>query len=101
MKWVFLPGLDGAGEFFEPFLKFLPSEIEPLVFAYPAREKLDYDELLEWVLQQLPENEPFLVVAESFVVLLAVKLGRSESKDMVVAVVSGSFIRSHFTIVHY
>ena len=94
MKWVFLPGLDGAGEFFEPLLKFLPSEIEPLVFAYPARENLDYDELLEWILPQLPENEPFLVVAESFGGPLAVKLTRSEPKGMVGAVVSASFIRS-------
>src|SRR5690625_755853 len=92
MKWVFLPGLDGAGIFFEPFLKVLPKEIEPVVFAYPGEEKLDYDQLFEWLLPQLPKGEPFLVIAESFGGPLAVRLAAAGPAGMVGAVVSASFV---------
>lgn len=94
MRWVFLPGLDGAGAFFEPFVQILPAEVEPMILAYPAEERLGYEELLEWLLPKLPANEAFLLVAESFGGPLAVKLARTEPRGMVGAVVSASFVRS-------
>lgn len=92
MKWVFLPGLDGAGIFFEPFLRALPEEIEPVTVAYPAKKRMGYEELLSWLLPQLPQEEPFLVVAESFGGPLAVRVAAEEPKGMIGAVVSASFV---------
>lgn len=93
MKWIFLPGMDGSGEFFEPFLKTLPEGVEVETVGFPAEEKLGYDELLSWLLPRLPKDEPFLVVAESFSGPLAVRLAAEEPAGMVGAVVSASFVR--------
>lgn len=93
MKWIFLPGLDGSGAFFEPFLKVLPEGVEPEPIAFPAEEKWGYDELFEWLRGKLPKQEPFLIVAESFSGPLAVRLAAAEPTGMVGAVVCASFVR--------
>lgn len=94
MKWIFLPGLDGSGFFFEPFLRVLPGDIEPVTIAFPPEERWGYGELFEWLLPQLPTEEPFLIVAESFSGPLAVRVAASEPKGMVGAVISASFVRN-------
>lgn len=94
MKWIFLPGMDGSGTFFEPFLKVLPKDVEPVTVAFPAQEKYGYDELLEWLLPRLPRQEPFLVVAESFSGPLGVRLAASGPAGMIGAVISASFVRN-------
>ncbi len=65
MKVVLLPGLDGTGVLFEPFIEALPYTIDPLIISYPPNAKLSYEELTELVMSQLPE-EKFILVAESF-----------------------------------
>lgn len=65
MKLVLLPGLDGTGILFKPFIEALPDTIEPLVISYPANAKLSYGELTEFVISRLPQ-EKFILVGESF-----------------------------------
>lgn len=43
---VLLPGMDGTGFLFEPFVNALPSGINPIVVAYPTNKPLSYKELL-------------------------------------------------------
>lgn len=93
MKWIFLPGLDGSGAFFEPFLRVLPEDVEAVPIGFPAGEKWGYEELFDWLLGRLPADEPFLVVAESFSGPLAVRLAAAEPKGMIGAVVCASFVR--------
>ena len=38
---VLLPGLDGTGELFQPLLRALPNELQPIVLSYPNRDQLD------------------------------------------------------------
>lgn len=66
MKLVLLPGLDGTGALFKPFIDSLPPEIEPLVVSYPPDEKLSYGELSNHVMSQLPKDEEYLLIGESF-----------------------------------
>lgn len=94
MKWIFLPGMDGSGKFFEPFLKVLPVRVTPVTLAFPRAEKLGYEELFEWLLPRLPRDERFLVVAESFSGPLAVRLASIGPPGMIGAVISTSFVRN-------
>lgn len=63
---VLLPGMDGTGQLFEPFVACLPSGISAKVVSYPAHEKLGYEALVEHVLHLLPRNEPFALLGESY-----------------------------------
>lgn len=93
-RWIFLPGMDGTGEFFAPFLRHLPASVEAVPMRYPGNEPLGYDELFSFVRERLPVEEPFLVVAESFSGPLAVRLAASQPPGMIGAVVSASFVRN-------
>ena len=49
MRLVLLPGLDGTGELFHPFLKALPSRLTSQVVSYPTEQCLTYKELVPFV----------------------------------------------------
>lgn len=63
---VLLPGMDGTGALFAPFLRALPGWITPLVVAYPTDRPLDYQGHLEIVMAALPTDQPFVLLGESF-----------------------------------
>jgi len=65
MKIVLLPGLDGTGTLFDPFINALPADIDTQVISYPVDIKLTYEDLLTLVMQNLP-TEDFILVGESF-----------------------------------
>lgn len=62
---VLLPGMDGTGELFQPFLSCLPVSERTLIIRYPSATEMSYDELEAYVLDHLP-NQPFTLIAESF-----------------------------------
>jgi surfactin synthase thioesterase subunit len=62
---VLLPGLDGTGTMFAPFVAELPPWIEPVVLDYPA-EPLGYADLARRLATRLPEDRPFFLLGESF-----------------------------------
>lgn len=62
---VLLPGMDGSGLLFAPFLRSLPDWIRPLVVSYPGDKPLDYAGHLEYVMAALP-TAPFVILGESF-----------------------------------
>lgn len=65
MKIVLLPGLDGTGELFEPFVNSLPGNLKIQIISYKRHSKQSYKELVDFVITQLP-NEEFILIAESF-----------------------------------
>lgn len=69
-----LPGLDGSGELFAPFIEHIPQNYSVQVIRYPANPKLDWLDLAAEVEQQLPINGPILLIAESFAGPIAVHL---------------------------
>lgn len=75
---VLLPGLDGTGALFAPFLRAWNRRPPPVVIDCPRERFLDYDGALDCVLARLPDSVPLVVVAESFSgpvgVALAVRL---------------------------
>lgn len=90
MKLVLLPGLDGTGELFEPFLQALPITLKVQVIAYPNREQ-NYTELTEFVLSQLP-NEDFVLLGESFSGYIAYQVALQKPAHLRKVVFVASFI---------
>lgn len=65
-KWVFLPGLDGTGLLFDPILESLPSGIRATVVRYPCQAPANAAYLGKLIEASLPQNEPYVLLAESF-----------------------------------
>ena len=63
---ILLPGLDGTGLLFEPFLRSFPHPEQVIVIKYPSSKKLDYNELADYVKKQIPDSKDFILLAESF-----------------------------------
>ncbi len=74
MRLILLPGLEGTGTLFQPFIRCLPSGVEAQVIAYPKQTPLTYVDLEELVRQKLPRDQPYFIVAESFSGPLGVRL---------------------------
>jgi len=63
MKIVLLPGMDGTGKLFAPFLHLLSTST--IIIPFPQSGSQSYEFLASYVETQLP-NEKFIIVAESF-----------------------------------
>lgn len=63
---LLLPGLDGTGMIFEPLLTYLPEEIEAQVVRYPGDRPMSFQDHVAFARKQLPEDKPFVLLAESF-----------------------------------
>ena len=72
MKLLLLPGMDGTGELFSDLRDTLAGESEPVVIRYPSNKELSFYELAELVQKCFPVEEPFVIIAESFSVPVAV-----------------------------
>lgn len=71
---VLLPGMDGTGLLFADFLSALGERFPTRVVRYPTDKPLSYDALRTHVASALPEDAPFVILAESFSGPLAISL---------------------------
>ncbi|MEK7485026.1 MAG: hypothetical protein AABZ60_11925 [Planctomycetota bacterium] len=94
-KIVLLPGLDGTGKLFEPFLKTCPEILDPVVISFPTQKFLPYSELENWVLERIPKPDPFLLLAESFSGPLAIRLTQRLGSELLGLVLCNTFIQPH------
>jgi pimeloyl-[acyl-carrier protein] methyl ester esterase len=92
MKLILLPGLDGTGILFKPFLAVASADIEPHVVAYPTQVPLGYDDLLPLVQRALPTTEPFVLLGESFGGPLALHIAAQCPHNLRGLILAGSFI---------
>jgi len=93
MKIVLLPGLDGTGVLFKPFIDALPNEIDIQVISYPPNTKLSYQQLTEFVMNQLPK-EQFILVGESFSGYIAYQVSLCKPKNLKLVVFVATFLES-------
>ena len=89
---VLLPGLDGTGLMFEPFLKALP-DFETRVVAYPPA-LVSYAACLHHARTHLPKDRPFLLLGESFSGPVALALAAERPEGLVAVVLCGTFARN-------
>jgi pimeloyl-ACP methyl ester carboxylesterase len=71
---LMLPGLDGTGNLFEPLLQALGDQWPSRVMRYPANPGWGYAELLTWLQDHIPNDQPLFILAESFSGPLAIEL---------------------------
>ncbi|MEK8029943.1 alpha/beta fold hydrolase [Ideonella sp. DXS29W] len=63
---VLLPGMDGTGDLFEPFLAAWGPATPVQVLRYPLDRAAGYDELIAFAREALPTQHDFVLVGESF-----------------------------------
>ena len=66
MNFLLLPGLDGTGRLFGPFVLRAPEEASCTVASYPVDRELSYPECADLIAASFLPDEPFVIVAESF-----------------------------------
>lgn len=93
---VLLPGLDGTGILYAPFLKALPDNFYADVIDYPTHEIKDYVALRQDIVHALPQKEPFVLVAESFAGPLALQIAGKGIPNLRGIVLSASFIHNPY-----
>ncbi len=91
---LLLPGFDGSGRLFAPFLAAAPPGFEPRVVALPSDAPRGYDELVAWLADRLPTDRPYSLVAESFSGPLAIRIASRQPKLLTHLVLVATFLRS-------
>lgn len=71
---VLLPGMDGTGELFQPFVAAVGQACDIVVLTYPCDIPLNYGELQAIARQSLPTDRPFVLLGESFSGPIAIAL---------------------------
>ena len=70
----------------------LPSGVETSVITYPPDEMSGYQQLTDYVVAQLPENEEFVLLAESFSGPIAYAIALRQPENMTSVVFVASFL---------
>jgi pimeloyl-[acyl-carrier protein] methyl ester esterase len=91
---ILLPGMDGTGELFAPFLAAAKGDFKTVVVKYPTTKPLAYAELTSLVESQLPTGEPFVLLAESFSGPIAVSVARRKPNGLTGLVLCAAFVRN-------
>jgi pimeloyl-ACP methyl ester carboxylesterase len=91
---VLLPGMDGTGIQFEPFIHALGDDIKAQVISYPSDKPLDYNDLTVFVENSLPQHEKFLLLGESFSGPVAISVAAARPPGLVGIILCCSFVRN-------
>ena len=91
MKVVLLPGLDGTGLLFQPLIEALSVDIDVVVISYPKFKKQSYEELIDFVIARLPE-ENYILVGESFSGNIAYNIAKTNPKHLMSVIFVVSFL---------
>jgi pimeloyl-ACP methyl ester carboxylesterase len=94
MTLVLLPGLDGTGDLFAPFVEALGPGVDCIVLRYPPDQPLGYLELEAQVRAALPTDRPYVLLGESFSGPLAASLAASAPPGLCGLVMCVSFVRN-------
>jgi len=91
---VLLPGMDGTGTLFADLVAELPQALRPVVVAYPADLPLGYPDLVRFVRERLPHDEPFILLGESFSGPVAVALAAARPAGLAGLILCCTFVRN-------
>jgi pimeloyl-ACP methyl ester carboxylesterase len=98
VRLLLLPGLDGTGALFEPFLQSLSADIVPEVIHYPTREPLDYDALEAVVARRIPAAGAYALLGESFSGPLALRLASRRLGELAGVVLVATFVTNPLSL---
>jgi pimeloyl-ACP methyl ester carboxylesterase len=91
---VLLPGMDGTGIFFEDVAAALRPEFNPIIVAYPNDPSLGYVELEALARAALPQNDPYLILGESFGGPIAISIAASNPPGLLGLILCVTFARN-------
>lgn len=91
---VLLPGMDGSGLLFKPFVTALAGKLDVRVIRYPASDPLSYGELEELARSSLPGTEPLVLLGESFSGPIAVSLAAAMPNRVKGLILCCTFVRN-------
>lgn len=91
---ILLPGMDGTGRLFQPFIDVMGSTFKIKAIQYPPDQAMGYQALLANVRCQLPANEPYVVLGESFSGPLAVELATESNPLLLGLILCCTFVRN-------
>lgn len=86
--------MDGTGELFAPLAAALPGDIQPHPIAYPTDRALNYAQLVDLVLPQLPRDTPYVILGESFSGPVAIGLAHRRPPALAGVILCVTFARS-------
>lgn len=91
---VLLPGMDGTGELFAPFLAALSGEFDVRVVKYPGDHCGGYDELEALARSAIPDDRPYVLLGESFSGPIAISIAASAPGKLSGLVLCCTFARN-------
>lgn len=91
---ILLPGMDGTGELFAPFIRALSQNINTIVVSYPSDEILSYAQLTKLASAQIPPNQSYMLLGESFSGPIAIALAAEASSQLKGLILSCTFARN-------
>jgi pimeloyl-ACP methyl ester carboxylesterase len=97
MRLVLLPGLDGTGLLFARLLGELGSRVDSTVVHYPADQALNYAEHENIARCFLPNDEPYVLLGESFSGPVAISIAASHPPLLAGLILCCSFARNPVT----
>jgi pimeloyl-ACP methyl ester carboxylesterase len=93
-RLVLLPGLDGTGNLFAPFVEALPEGLEGQIVRYPASHILSSSELAQLLKSATAGSGPFVLLAESFSSPLAIEWAATNPQNLRGLVICAGFASS-------
>ncbi len=93
---VLLPGMDGTGTLFKEFVLRLPAGIDAKIIRYPDNKFLTYEQLAELAISVVPDNEPYVIIAESYSGPVAALLAANPVGDLRAVIFASSFVSFPF-----
>lgn len=91
---VLLPGMDGTGLLFAPFVSKLGNDIRSMAISYPPEQFLDYPALVAHVRERLPNEGPFFLLGESFSGPVAISIAADAPNNLRGLILCASFARN-------
>jgi len=91
MNVVLLPGLDGTGTLFAPFVRNAPDWATPVAISYDRDKVQDYEKLAGNVYKEIDRGQPFILVGESFSGPVALLVATRLPENLVGVVLCASF----------
>lgn len=91
---ILLPGMDGTGELFGPFIDALGGEFDVQVVRYPAGHCGGYEGLEEIARAAIPLDQPYILLGESFSGPVAISIAASSPGKLRGLVLCCTFARN-------
>lgn len=93
---VLLPGMDGTGTLYEPLYKALNGKNKLLVMTYPTDQARGYAELEALVQAQLPTDEDYILLGESFSGPIAISIAATQPVHLKALILCATFARNPY-----